>query len=164
MLQRCPGVGELEQDKEGGRDDHVDGRSGQSHPQFLQRFVRHPFQPRQTTNGQQRDVPCLDAVSRRHERVAEFVQHDARKQREDEAHAFQRLCHAGARRPVTQDNKSDENQERRIHIHADTAKLTDFPGPFHAISLLFVLDRVCQTVPGTFEFVERDHVLAGNDL
>ena len=49
-----------------------------------------------------------------------------------EAHALQRLPQAGACRPVTQDNKADEDQERGMHIHADAAKLPDFPGPFHA--------------------------------
>ena len=37
-------------------------------------------------------------------------------------------------------------------------------GKNHAISLLLLFDCVDQTIPGTFELVQRNHVLVGNYL
>jgi hypothetical protein len=48
---------------------------------------------------------------------------------------------------VTQDNKADEDQERGMHIHADAAKLPDFPGPFHAFYSPMVIKSFRRSVP-----------------
>ena len=72
------------------RDDDVDQRPGDGDDDLLGRVLRHARQARQPADGQQRDVRRGDAVAARGERMAEFVQHDAGEDGDDEDDAVHR--------------------------------------------------------------------------
>ncbi len=60
-------------------DHHVDRRSRQRHGDLVGGLFRHPLQPRQPADRQQRDVGRADAIATRGQRMAVFMRHHAGK-------------------------------------------------------------------------------------
>ena len=77
----------------GGNND-IDGRPGHRNGYLLRRFFRHTLKPGKPTDRQQRDVRRSDAITARHQRMAEFMGYDTGKQRQDKNHTRDRRRHA----------------------------------------------------------------------
>ncbi len=68
-----------------------------------------------------------DTVTRGRERVTKFVEHDARKQREDESHAFDHRRQALTLVPVDQRNPRDHHEERGVNVDVNSGNAYQFP-------------------------------------
>ncbi len=66
------------------RDYHIDHRPGQRDHQFLRRFFRHSFQPRDSADWEQGDVRRVNPEGLGRECVPEFVQHHAKEEQQNE--------------------------------------------------------------------------------
>ena len=65
-------------------DDHVDRRSGQRNDQFLPWFVRHTLQPGNAADRKERNIRGVDPVGAGGQGMAEFVEDDTDKEKNDE--------------------------------------------------------------------------------
>ena len=123
------------------RDDYIHGWTRQRDPEFLPGIIGHSFQASYSADGQERNVASLDAVLRRHQRMPELVQQHAGEEGQDEPNAGQYGVEALSLRPVDQNKKANQDQERGMHINADASERTEFPRPFHDQFLRF--DETC---------------------
>ena len=117
----------LQPDEEQQRDDHIHGGPGKRHPQLLEGFVRHPLQSGDPSDGKKRDVTSPDPVAPRRERVAEFVEHDACKEREDESDALDDGLDALTLVPVDEGDPGDHHEEGGVHVEVNARDPCQFP-------------------------------------
>ena len=84
--------------EEAERDRDIHRRAGERDDQLLARLFRHPLEPRDAADRQQRDVRRIDAEGLRRDGVAELVQQHAEEQQQDEEDALRRDRRAAAAR------------------------------------------------------------------
>src|SRR5207249_422557 len=110
-------------DEQTERNNHIDQRAGDRDDQFLHRLFRHPFQARDTADGEQCDVGRIDPESLRRERVTELMQHYAKKEQQNK---YYPACRDGraALRIVTKGQPGDQQQKRNVdpQLNAGDAK------------------------------------------
>ncbi len=112
--------------------DHVNQRASDSDNQFLPRLVGHTLKSGHPTNREQRDIRRGNPKSSRCQDVAEFVQQNAAKERQDKQHARNR----GRRASYLIIGKSDpcqKEEERNVDAHFRSGDTSDFDGPAHDI-------------------------------
>ncbi len=112
---------------EHGDDRHRDGRTGDGDQQFLARTRRHPLQPGDAADRQERDALRLHAEARGHERVTELVQHDGKENREREQHADHRRARRVRLLVVRKRDPGEQEEERRVNVDVDSLDPCDRP-------------------------------------
>ena len=128
--ERRPGIGHAQPRRQRTRDDDVHRRARQRHPQFLRRLVRHPFQVRDATDGQQGNVACLDAITPGHEGVAKLVQQHAQENRAEKRHATQPGHETATSDGVRACDQAEQQQESGVQINVDAKNSPQFETPF----------------------------------
>lgn len=139
--KRDQGAGQDEVGKQDGSNDHVDGRAGQRHPQFLDGLVGHALQAGDAADGQQGDVAPL-AVAAGGPGVAVLVQDD-REEEQQEAHAFEHAGQAAGLHLVTEAEEGNQEQEGSVNVHVNVGKAPIFQD--HRVSGLY-----CQILPAKY--------------
>ena len=98
--------------------DDIDRRTGQRDDQFLPRFVRHAFQPRHATDGEERDIRRVDPVSAGGKGVAELVEDDADKEQDNEGKAGKHRRRSTFR-VVDKPEPGEEEEKGRVDADVD---------------------------------------------
>jgi hypothetical protein len=124
-------AGQSQQTVEQGGEHEVHRRAGERDDQLLPRYAWHSLQPRHTADRQEGDVPSVNAVSARRERMPQLMQHDDRKERHDvEQQRGEHCCEPALE--LLQRDPAEQEQEGGMHIERNAGHASDSPGPLHA--------------------------------